>query len=105
MYHLNHMKSFHEELHICETCYNHLYENEIRCQAVCNKMALNSTADELRHFNKLEKVIIFKIILLKIIATMHGKGEFSKIKGSTCSSPIESASICYIYQGLQFPKD
>ena len=35
MYHP--VKSFDEKLHICETHHEHLYKNEIPCQAVCNK--------------------------------------------------------------------
>ena len=37
---------------------------------------------------------------------MHGKGEFSKIKGSICNVPMESADICNVlprpadYNGL-----
>ena len=27
---------------------------------------------------------------------MHGKGEFSKIKGSICNVPIETANVCNI---------
>ena len=30
------------------------------------------------------------------MAIMHGKGEFSKIKGSICIIPIEDANICNI---------
>ena len=38
--------------------------------------------DELKDLKRLEKVLIFTEILFKKIAIMHGKGEFSKIKGS-----------------------
>ena len=27
---------------------------------------------------------------------MHGKGEFSKIKGSICNVPIETTNVCNI---------
>ena len=50
----------------------HLNKNEIPCQAVCNKMALDPVSDKLKDFKKLE---ISKIILFKKIARMHGKGE------------------------------
>ena len=30
------------------------------------------------------------------IALMHGKGEFSKIKGSICNIPVEAVNICNI---------
>ena len=35
------VKSFDERLYICETCHKHLNKNEIPCQAVCNKMAVD----------------------------------------------------------------
>ena len=50
------VQSFDEKFHICETFHKHLHKNEIPCQAVCNKMAL----DELKNFKKLEKVLISK---------------------------------------------
>ena len=31
---------------------------------------------------------------------MHGKGEFSKIKGSICTLPIETANVCNILPKL-----
>ena len=34
--------------------------------------------------------------MFKKIAIMHGKGEFSKIKGSICNFPIETADVCNI---------
>ena len=90
------MKSYDEKFYICETCHKHLHKNEIPCQAVCNKMALDPIPDELRHLKKLEKVLISKRLLFKKIAIMHGKGEFSKIKGSICNIPVEAANICNI---------
>ena len=78
-----------------KTCHNHLNKNEIPCQAVCNKMALDHPIPgELKDLKKFEKVLISKQILFKKIAVMHGKGEFSKSKGSICSIPIKDANIC-----------
>ena len=34
--------------------------------------------------------------MFKKIAIMHGKGEFSNIKGSICNIPIEALNICNI---------
>ena len=34
--------------------------------------------------------------MFKKIAKMHGKGEFSNIKGRICNIPIEPANICNI---------
>ena len=62
-------------MYICETCYKHLYKNEIPCQAVCNKMALYSITDKLKNLKKIEKVAISKIILFKKVEIMHWKTE------------------------------
>ena len=75
----------------------HLYKNEIPFQAVCNKMVLDPTPDELNDFKKLEKVLISKRISFKKIGIMHGKGEFFKIKGSISNIPIEAANVCKFY--------
>ena len=88
------VKSFDTKLYTCETCHKHLIKNEIPCQAVCNKMALSLIPDILKDLKKLEKVLISKRILFKKIAIMHGKGEFSKIKGSIFNIPIEVANVC-----------
>ena len=74
------------------------WKNEIPCQTVCDKIAQDPIPGELRNLKILEKVLISKRILLKKIATMHGKGEFSKIKRSICNNPIETANICNILQ-------
>ena len=66
------------------------------CQAVFNKMSLDPFLDELKDLKKLEKILIFKIIIFKKVAIMHGKGEFTKIKGSICNVPTETSNICNI---------
>ena len=62
---------------------------------VCNKMALDPISDELKlkKKKKIEKTFISKEILFKKIAIMHGKGEFSNIKGSFCNMTIGTANI------------
>ena len=87
------MKIFDEKFYICEACHKHLYKNEIPCQAVCNKIDLDLIPDELTNLKKLEKILISKRLLFKKIATMHGKGEFSKLKGSIWNIPVEAANI------------
>ena len=67
------MKSFDEKSHICGTCHKNLNKNEIPCQAVHNKMAVDLITNELKDFKKLEKVLISKRILFKKIAIIHGK--------------------------------
>ena len=57
------MKSFDEKLYICETCHKHFNKNEIPCQVVCNKMAVNLILSELKDLKRLEKVLIPKSFL------------------------------------------
>ena len=45
----------------------------------------------------MEKVLIYKRILFKKIAIMHGIAVFSKIKGNICNIPIEASNICNIF--------
>ena len=59
-------------------------------------MALSPIPAILKDLKKLEKVLISKRILSKKIAITHGKGEFSKIKGSICNIPIEVENVCNI---------
>ena len=66
------------------------------CQAAFNKMSLDPIPDELKDLKKLEKIFIPKRIIFKKIAVIHGKEEFSKIKGGICNIPIEAANICNI---------
>ena len=47
-------------------------------------------------FRKLDKDLISRGILFKKIAIMHGKDEFSKIKGNTFSINKKAANICNI---------
>ena len=42
------VKSLDEKLYICETYHKHLNKNEIHCQAVCNKMAVDPILNELK---------------------------------------------------------
>ena len=55
-----------------------IIKNEISCQAVCNKISLDHIPGELKDLKKL---------------IMHGKGEFSKFKGSICNILIQAANI------------
>ena len=85
------------------TCHEHLNKNEIPCQAVCNKMALDTISDELK--KKIEKVLISKRTLFKKTVKMHGKDEFSKIKGIICNIHIETANKCKILSRLAASND
>ena len=90
------VNSFDGKIYICETCHKYLLKGVIPCQSVSNKMALDPIPKELQDLHRLERILISKRILFKKIAIMHGKGEFSKIKGTICNVPIESKSICNI---------
>ena len=57
------------------------------------RVALNLNPDDLKHFKKLQKVSISRI-LFKKIAIMDGKGELPKIKGRICNIPAETENIC-----------
>ena len=59
-------------------------------------MDLDPLSDDLKDLNKLEKALISKRTLFKKIATMYGRGEFSKIKGNLCNIQIEAANQCNI---------
>ena len=54
------MKSFDERLYICETCHKHLNKNEIPCQAVCNKMAVDPIPSELKDLKRILKSFNFQ---------------------------------------------
>ena len=56
-------------------------------------------------FKKLDKDLISRGILFKKIAIMHGKDEFSKIKGNTFSINKKAQIYAIFYQGRQFPMD
>ena len=49
------VKSFDEKLYIVKTCHKYLYKNEIPCQSVCHKMALDPLPDEIKDFKKNRK--------------------------------------------------
>ena len=74
------MKSFDEKFYICQTCHKHFCKNKIQYQALCSKMPLDPITDELKHFKKLEKVLISTRILFKKMTLAHRKGDFLKTK-------------------------
>ena len=54
------VRSFDEKIYISDTYHKHLSRNEIPCQAVFNKMSLDSIPDELKDLKKLEKNLNFQ---------------------------------------------
>ena len=45
---------------------------------------------------RLERILVCQRILFKKVLIMHGKGEFSKIKGGICNVPMETSNICKV---------
>ena len=56
-------------------------------------MEIDSITNELKDIKSLEKRLYPKGFCLKKTVKMHGKGEFSKIKGTICNGPIELVDI------------
>ena len=88
--------TFDSRLYICLTCHKSVSKGKIPCQAVCNKLKVEAAPKVLQDLRRLEKVLISRRILFKKVAIMHGKGEFSKIKGNICNVPIETESVCNV---------
>ena len=69
---------------------------DFHAQTVNNKLVLDSIPNDFKDLKKLEKVLISERILFKKIAIIHGKAEFSKIKGRFANIPVEAENICNI---------
>ena len=54
------VKSFDENLYICESCHRHLNKNKIPCQAAYYDLVLDPIPNELHDFEKLEKNVNFQ---------------------------------------------
>ena len=78
------------------TCHKHLLRNKTPRQAVCNKLEIGGIPQVFQDLRRLEEVLISKRILFKKIAIMHGKGEFSIIKGNIVNVPVDTENICNI---------
>ena len=76
--------------------HKHLSRNEMPCQAVFNKMSFDHILNELKDLKNLEKILVFKRLIFKRIAIMHGKGELAKFKASIYNIRIEATNICNI---------
>ena len=69
------------------------------CQAVSNELDVETAPKQLKNLRKLEKLLISKRILLKKKLIMHGKREFSKIKGKVCNISVETDTPCNVLPG------
>ena len=88
--------TFANRLYICLTCHKSISKRNISWEAVCNKLEVEAAPKVLQDLRRLEKVLISRRILFKKIAIIHGKGEFSKIKGSIYNVPIATESVCNV---------
>ena len=80
-------------VNVCVTCHKSIIKKRTPCQAVSYKLDVEVASKQLQDLKKLEKVLISKRILFKKVAIMHGKGEFSKIKGNICNIRVETDTI------------
>ena len=63
-------------------------KNNVPCQAVSNKLAVELLPNEFRDLRRLERVLVAKRILFKKVTVMPTKGQSPKMKGSICNIPI-----------------
>ena len=85
--------------HICDTWHEDLSRNKMPCQTVFNKMSLDPITIELKDLKKLEKILIFKVIIFK---KWHEKGNLQKLRVVFVISPLKQKILCNILPG---PKD
>ena len=85
------MKTFDDELNVCQTCNRSLSKRAFSCQPVHSKMCIEPLPKELQGL-RVEKILISKKILFKKVAIMHGKGELTKLKGNI-SNIVENENV------------
>ena len=80
---LVHLVSLYDgRLYICRTCHNKVKKNNVPCQAVSNKLAVELLPNEFRIFVDYKEFTEFKKV------TVMRKGQSPKVKGSICNIPI-----------------
>ena len=100
------VKSFDEKLYICETCHKHLTKNEIPCQAVCNKMALDPIPNQFKDFKKKQKKFQFpKEFCLRKQQQCMEKVNFLKLREAFVFFQQKLQMYAIFYQSQQFPMD
>ena len=82
------VSSYDVRLYICITCHNKVKKDNVPCQAVSNKLAVELLPNEFRDLRRLERVLVAKRILFKKVTVMPTKGQSPKMKGSICNIPI-----------------
>ena len=98
------MTTFDEGYYICEDCHEHLAREIIPYQAVYHKMKIQPTPLPWQCPWRREKLLISKQILFKKVVIIHTKGEFSKVKRSTCIASIETGRTCKVLLVLPRPE-
>ena len=76
-------------MYICRTCHNKVKKNNVLCQAISNKLAVELLLNEFRDLRRLERVLFAKRILFKKVTVMS-KGQLPKVKGSIPISEIDN---------------
>ena len=74
--------------YVCNTCHSKVIKGKLSCQAVVNNMYVDEIPTELSSLVKLEQILIAQRTLFKKIMVIP-KGQHRKIKGATCSVPVE----------------
>ena len=78
-------QSFDGKLYICHTCHKKFKKGEIPAQAVSNKLNIFDFPEHLASMNRLEKTIISRRILFKIITIMP--------KGHIYNVPVNTSDV------------
>ena len=84
--------------YMCKTCHSKLLKGNVPCQAVWNKLEVDSLPPALHALHKLEKTMISKRILFSKVLIMP-KGQMPKIKGAICNVPIDVSEVHKILPG------
>ena len=96
------VSSYDGRLYICITCHLTVKKDNVLCQAISNKLAVELLPNEFRDLRRLERVLVAKRILFKKVTVMP-KGQSPKMKGSICNIPI--SEIDNNYNSLPRPAD
>ena len=81
------VSSYDGRLYICRNCHNKVKKNNVPCQAVSNRLAVELLPKEFRDLRRLERVLVAERILFKKVTVMP-KVQSPKVKGSICNIPI-----------------
>ena len=80
--------------YICKTCAQKLNENQISCQALCNKLQIYDFPIVLRCIHRLERFLILRRLQFKKVITTLTDLKSLKFKGEICNVPTDVVSTC-----------